>query len=529
MPPVATSTRPAPTPTEKTEQPQPGVEHGGLSQNNTKDEDSLNKLAASFTSEDWEELYAFVDIIHSLAGTERYDASWVQWAEHQEHHTPEQWRQYYEKVVRPQWLRDPVSKREQIRKKIERKHEGGDAVQSQAFSQQEHVEVDALERVEVSVSTTLEQNVVEVSSSTARPESPKVLTDILKEGMKRALGEEVEETPENQRESPRPAKRRKSASPTGRLEETPHFENTVGTQVQPLEISSAESTSSTSQIESVDQTLQDPTMEETIQNQLSTQVNDSQEAPRESEIVAESTESDDLPDIDRLATLPEDDGQPLADGLPSNTPTPRATRRAKSNFDTQAILSSPSQELPLPLDLTQDLSGQMDADRSFSPVRIPDSDASTTQSLQEFRRSLNAEELAQISHPGIQSARRPASPSPAPSSASSTGSGDPDVPLEVEEFDDFFDEQHAEGFTDEFIVKALKRTRCRPGLAIQVLEAWRDGKPLPNQRGIWSMEEDEAVESGDGLALAMLQRKHSLDGWGGITERLIFLEAHRSR
>jgi hypothetical protein len=36
------------------------------------------------------------------------------------------------------------------------------------------------------------------------------------------------------------------------------------------------------------------------------------------------------------------------------------------------------------------------------------------------------------------------------------------------------------------------------------------------------------VESGDGLELAMLAKKHSLDGWGGITERLLFLEAYRS-
>jgi hypothetical protein len=52
---------------------------------------------------------------------------------------------------------------------------------------------------------------------------------------------------------------------------------------------------------------------------------------------------------------------------------------------------------------------------------------------------------------------------------------------------------------------------------------------LPYQRGIWSIQDDEAVESGDGVALAKLERKHTLDGWGGITERLRFLEGYRSR
>jgi hypothetical protein len=68
----------------------------------------------------------------------------------------------------------------------------------------------------------------------------------------------------------------------------------------------------------------------------------------------------------------------------------------------------------------------------------------------------------------------------------------------------------------------------RPELAVRVLEAWKDGNPLPKARGIWSIEDDVVVESGDGLELAMLAKKHSLDGWGGITERLLFLEAYRS-
>lgn len=119
--------------------------------------------------------------------------------------------------------------------------------------------------------------------------------------------------------------------------------------------------------------------------------------------------------------------------------------------------------------------------------------------------------------------------SPTPSVASSTDSGDPDPPLNAQEMEDFFDDRLAEGFNDEFIIRALKRTRFRPELALVVLDAWKEGLSLPNQRGIWSLEDDEDVESGDGVALARLEVKHTMDGWGGITERLLFLESYRNR
>ena len=77
-------------------------------------------------------------------------------------------------------------------------------------------------------------------------------------------------------------------------------------------------------------------------------------------------------------------------------------------------------------------------------------------------------------------------------------------------------------------MKALHRTRLRPELAVKVLDAWREGVALPDERGIWSVEEDAAVESGDGFDLAKLEKKHTMDGWGGITERMLFLEANRN-
>jgi hypothetical protein len=247
----------------------------------------------------------------------------------------------------------------------------------------------------------------------------------------------------------------------------------------------------------------------------------------------ESVESDDFLDIDQ-AIPPLSESEELSeDDFPSNTPTPRASRQRPSNFDTQAILSSPSQgigimSLPRPVGYTQDLQIQLE-DRSSSLAPHPESDASTTQSLQEFRRSLNNEDTTQPSYPTLHPLPRARSLSLTPSNTSSIDSGDPDMPLSASEINDFFSEQNAEGFSDDFIVAALKRTRCRPALAEVVLEAWKDGQPLPFQRGIWSLEDDEAAESGDGVALAKLERKHTLDGWGGLTERLKFLDGYRSR
>lgn len=77
-----------------------------------------------------------MDLIDDLKEDDRYDSSWVEWAKSQDNQTAEQWRQYFEKVVRPQWLRDPVSKREQIKKQIEDKHSEGGSSQSQSIGQQ---------------------------------------------------------------------------------------------------------------------------------------------------------------------------------------------------------------------------------------------------------------------------------------------------------------------------------------------------------------------------------------------------------
>ncbi|KAF1938162.1 hypothetical protein EJ02DRAFT_410981 [Clathrospora elynae] len=551
----------------------------------TTDDYGLDDLAALFTSEAWEELYAFVDIIDGLVGEECYDASWAAWATAQGKQTAAQWRQYYEKIVRPQWLRDPLWKREQIKKKVENKHEGGQSSQSQPPSQQAqeadkhgqafaaykfyareqkpltlgtqpsldfpelHPELHRIlwsewrslsdqekapyfAMVQAITERTLEEakiassGVKVPSSSTVRHESPKYLTEIYDKALKRSHGHAIIEELEQEEQVPRPLKRRKSSSATptrgDRVEQT----EVVGTQAQPFEISSAESSISNSQSEAA----QDPIQDQTRQDYDAT-VEDYDE---EAEQAAESVESDNFPDIDQLPVPPEGYETESADDLPADTPTPtptpRANRQKASNFDTQAILSSqtqpPTDKLPRPHGYTQ-----ADPQGSSSPTHHLDSDASTTQSLQEFRRSLNEDEVAQLSYPQLPPQHSYVSPSPAPSRTSSisTDSGDPDPPLAAHELDEFFDEQHAQDFNDDFIVRALKRTRLRPELAVKVLDAWRRGDSLPHERGIWSIEDDDAVESGDGVALADLERKHSLDGWGGITERMLFLEAERSR
>lgn len=67
--------------------------------------------------------------------SDEYDSAWERWAEEQGKQTAVQWRQYFEKVVRPQWLIDPVSKREEIKRKVEKQHDEDNQSQSQSISQ----------------------------------------------------------------------------------------------------------------------------------------------------------------------------------------------------------------------------------------------------------------------------------------------------------------------------------------------------------------------------------------------------------
>lgn len=121
----------------------------GQNKINTENDNSIDNLELLFDWEDWQELYAFADLIDSVHGTEQYDSGWEEWAKTQGDKTAEQWRQYFEKVVRPQWLRDPEWKRAKIKTQVEKKHDSEENVsQSQqiteAFSQTSGLGAEAL-------------------------------------------------------------------------------------------------------------------------------------------------------------------------------------------------------------------------------------------------------------------------------------------------------------------------------------------------------------------------------------------------
>jgi len=524
-----------------------------------QEEYSLAQLEATFSSDDWEELYAFVDVIEAAQGQARYNSAWEQWAESQENQTPEQWRQYYEKVVRPQWVRDPQWKRDEIQAKMEKKHgfaptpkkstgqrpprdpeeedlapKASPAAQraspkklkktSEAEDEGYTASLQATENVQPS-------EVKLMSSSTAQYESPRIVEEMYQNTLKRVRdGYVYEET--GQQGQLRPVKRQKTSSPVP--EHDAGNDTHIGTQNEPVDISSSHSSMSASQLGADDEQAQDQIRteaqrsldaEKAVLDDLADSDDEDGRTSRDDQGGLQSEGSDDgFLDIDRLPPPPQELNIPSEDDLPSDTPTPRASHQKRNNFDTQAILSSPSQDigiakLPRPLGYTQTPTAPHES-RSSSLVPQPQSEASTTQSLEEFRRSLSDEKHHDPNPPS-----RAHSFSPNPDKTAE----DPDPPLSASEFDPFYAHFNNLGFSDDFISAALKRTRCRPELAEQVLDAWNVGKPLPNQRGIWSRADDEAAEHGDGEALERLERKHTLDGWGGITERVKFLEGYRNR
>ncbi|THZ21041.1 hypothetical protein D6C90_09547 [Aureobasidium pullulans] len=83
------------------------------------------------------------------------------------------------------------------------------------------------------------------------------------------------------------------------------------------------------------------------------------------------------------------------------------------------------------------------------------------------------------------------------------------------------DSQIALGFSEEFIKEALRVTSLNPKLAKFVLEA-RGGRV--NMAGVWTEEEDAAVEGGDANAMRVLEKKH---GVGSVMARWDFLKEWR--
>ncbi|KAL1610669.1 hypothetical protein SLS60_002339 [Paraconiothyrium brasiliense] len=547
----------------------------------TSVEYTVEELTAQglFEKEDWEMLYAFAADISKWEG-EEYRQGWRGWAEGRPQ-TAGQWRQYFEKVVWPQWREDPEEKHEEIRIRVEKRQEEEDRQQaSQAdeneglsgqdepegepstppskapntkrkrtdpddnlfesylnelhkgksssayvlFAREkkwalwnERTELDyaglhkvlmsrwnalsseekapyfaqeAAEQSRTANKTVTLSSQVFLSSSTVVNETPKYITEAYNKALRQLREGSGTQEPQmnDQDETTHPTKRQKS------------IKSHPGTAQDPVEVSSTETDS-----------------QELTQDDLP------EFRPAE-RWIDESDESD-MGGLRAIAPPP-GVAERDAGGPASDSPTPRAPLY-KTSFDTQAILSSPSQgatlhALPLPARLTQ--LAETEAEDSGDQLV---SDASTTESLQEFSQIVNEDfdhrrGITPLPHP-----HRSSPPQSPASSTASTGSGDPDPPLTPGEVDEYFEEQHAEGFPDEFIASALKHTRWRPELATEVLQAWKEQQPVPNKRGIWSESDDEEVEGGDGAALARLERKHTLDGWGGVTERLNFLAKYR--
>ncbi|KAF2729538.1 hypothetical protein EJ04DRAFT_502153, partial [Polyplosphaeria fusca] len=606
-----------------------------------KDVDKFDEL---FGVLDWEYLYANVPHITSVSFMD-YQEGWTRWAEG-ETQTREEWREFFETRVLPQWQKDPQSKRGEITKRVEgrnqqqtKKTKGSEVVEVQAASAgegtplvQEKTETATEDVEEAGPSTprvdpdielpdrqsksssiddyahrlqqtrkgkqpmtayewfareqrgsiseqhsTFDQTQVDKvllgkwralseqekqpyltieiadrtrhesevasspqigSSTTAMQRTPEVIAKAYADAKKRILGEVGGSEGEVNDLAPTSKRRRnRSRTPIPGEDSAPPPPPAVENQRNIVEISSAESSSAESS-SSADYNDEEPETQRQVDNPTIEEINHGKNQRDE---IDESDEPEDVVS----EQSPENIEMPCSDDLPSNTPAPRAHRHMKTSFDTQAILQSQSHGLspsaPRPQDFLQPIKVS-DKDRSrshsieaSSPAHKQESIASTPQSMHEFRRSLdNAEDDTSAPQPpGLQPLPRPKDESQdsviPPSTPSSTGSEDVDPPLEADEIEDFYNEQQEHGFSNKEISAALRSTRCRPELAIEVLDAWADGKHLPNKRGIWSKEDDAAVESGDGLALAQLEQKHSLDGWGGITERMRFLDQCRKR
>jgi hypothetical protein len=143
--PPATAAAKQPTP--QPEQPPAATQSGGKGKTRAKGDCSVNELEAMFSADNWLELYANVDIIdQNLSDQELYIEKWSNWAEFQGNQTAEQWRQYYEKIVRPTWQTDSPGKRAEIKRKVQQMHDESSSSQAPPSNEQHHPEADKPEK-----------------------------------------------------------------------------------------------------------------------------------------------------------------------------------------------------------------------------------------------------------------------------------------------------------------------------------------------------------------------------------------------
>ncbi|KAF2279745.1 uncharacterized protein EI97DRAFT_430763 [Westerdykella ornata] len=605
----------------------PPVKKGGagnVKQERAKQKKShtVEELRGMFDEEDWEELYANVDTILQ-ASVEIYLEGWVTWAKGTTQ-TAEQWQQFFEKVVVPEWKKDATPKKQAIQARVSQRHanarkdhgdepivepsdstptpsrkrktpelelrsaspdaelfdsfverfleerQGRRAQSAYMFWAREkggHRKIAIWEEAPGLTSAELHKRLK--PQWDALPDADKMVYAIMEDADRRRVEIEEERARKAARIGKRKVEQEQMPSSSTAVQQTPDYIShthtrimqsiesgqlaefskqitdghpskrrkrdtsppvkqpkqpvVTGTQRDPLEISSGDQSSESEDDEEMVDALEEQRREE-------------------DELEEKDSEEDELP---TPSTKRPNDHTPTSD-LPPDTPTtPRPPRPHTTAFDTQAILSSPSPTPTLPLQAIprpQQTQPQPSANReSETPARsssplAPSASISTTHSIHEFRRSLQeireSKEREEEQEPSLPPDDSTLAPLPLPektpsSPGSDSDSTDPDPMLRPTEYDRFLAEERGYGFTEDEIKAALHRTGFRPMLASEVLEAWRKGKELPNKRGIWSREDDEAAEGGDGVALALLAKKHSMDGWGGLEERLKFLRKVR--
>ncbi|RMZ68735.1 transcription factor [Pyrenophora seminiperda CCB06] len=504
---------------------------------------SVGELTDMFTAENWSELYGNVDLIDDTKADSRYDLCWDGWAEAQGDQTAEQWRQYYEKVVRPQWLRDPQSKRDEIRKERERKHAEEEPSQSQSvreqFEDHEKIEHEAVaahtptvdkgkavhkpskfedEQFEILLEVVATDKFLIPYTFYARKmkyatwaEQPSLDYAALHEllftqwyslseeekapyiAMDQGLAEIAPDTPKDTTKIARGSK--VASSSTARPESPEAYTKLHQKFVKRLRDDSEEEEEQDHvQVPRPSKRRKSASATPTMDDKFGTQYQPLEiSSAASSQSLLDDEEDEEATMVEHTVEDEDKDLESIASTDIEELPPPHP---AIQHFPTTTTTTTTSPQTPPP-----HVPSATKPKTKNSAAPPPSSNSTQTPTPQQPTPSKN---FANPSKPKKKTQPTPSSPP----------------------------NQHpfnARGIEDAFIDKALVRTRLRPDLAIKVIDAWTLGQSLPIERGIWSKQDDEDVESGDGVALARLERKHTLDGWGGITERLVFLEECRSR
>ena len=100
-----------------------------------------------------------------------------------------------------------------------------------------------------------------------------------------------------------------------------------------------------------------------------------------------------------------------------------------------------------------------------------------------------------------------------------------DSQTELSDMDKWIREMVEEGHDWDLVVEAMRVTCFDTDLVLQILPSLESGEGVPQDvQGVWTEEDDEQLEGGDGRCLKRLDRKH---GWTLMDERMDFLRRWR--